>query len=132
MENSNNSNINIFFTGILNEIVKDSQKFRDDIPEFNILSRIDEITRSLSSGNGVVGRLTHTADIVAFFQKHKTELNEFLYEELERSGNSLSDMFGDSWDKEDPLALNPNNQSLIVWLAYEDIANQLYKFILYE
>ena len=48
---------------------------------------------------------------------------------LESTGISISGVFGDSWDRNDPLALSYNNQTQIAWFAYEHIALKLKDYL---
>lgn len=39
--------------------------------------------------------------------------------------DSPEEIFGDKWDKEDPLALSTMNQNLLAWFAFEETAFEL-------
>ena len=57
--------------------------------------------------SGTVGFLIYYSDTVAFYKKYKEEINELLYELMGDIGtNSMSELFGDKWDKEDPLCID--------------------------
>ena len=70
--------------------------------------------------SGVVGFLIYYSDTVPFYNKHKEEINELLYEVLEETGLSISELFGDKWDEEDPLALHVSNANLLAWFGFEE------------
>jgi len=70
-----------------------------------------------------------TRSPTAFYQKYKTEINQLLYELLDGTGLSISELFGDNWDNADPLAIETQNQNLLAWFAYEEIASRLRDFL---
>lgn len=71
--------------------------------------------------SGIVGELVYYVDTVAFYEKYKDEINSLLYETMSETGlYSLSDIFGDKWDKEDPLGIDVHNQNLLVWFGFEE------------
>ena len=71
--------------------------------------------------SGSVRFLIYYRDTVNFYNKYKTEINALLYENMRDIGiTSLSGMFGDSWDKEDPLAIDTHNQNLLAWFGFEE------------
>ncbi len=56
--------------------------------------------------SGVVGELIYYADTVKFYKQYKDEINELLYDTMSSTGlYTPTDLFGDKWDREDPLAL---------------------------
>ena len=114
--------VNSLYQDVVDEIVEDSEDYGHDTPEENILSRLDDIGHGLSSG--IVGRLIYYNDTTRFYDDFKTEISLLLYELLDGTGLSISELFRD-WDSQDPLALNYQNQNLLSWFAYEEIANQL-------
>lgn len=75
--------------------------------------------------SGVVGHLVYYHDTVAFYERHKTEINVMLYEMLFSTGLSVSELFGDKWDAADPLALETPNQNLLAWFGFEEAARRL-------
>ena len=55
--------------------------------------------------SGIVGELIYYADTVRFYKQYRQEINELLYRIMEEIGSyAPADLFGDKWDKEDPLA----------------------------
>ena len=59
--------------------------------------------------SGIVGELIYYTDTVRFYKQYKEEINSLLYE-----------LFGDKWDKEDPLAQDDFNQNLLAWFGFEE------------
>ena len=76
--------------------------------------------------SGVCRDLVLCEQTKRFYETYKYEINELLY----KSGwNNLADLFGKSWDKADPLALENNNKNLLAWFGFEEtITNIAYKF----
>ena len=72
--------------------------------------------------SGFVGHLVYYADICEFYKKYKKQINELLANFYD-GGFTL---FGDKWDVNDPLALEPLNQCLLAWFGFEETAHQLY------
>ena len=122
--------INPLYQDVVDEIIFDSQELqaycKDTLPEC-IFARLDDIGRGLV--NGAVNRLIYYEDTTAFYQKYKTEINQLLYELLDGTGLSISELFGDNWDNADPLAIETQNQNLLAWFAYEEIASRLRDFL---
>lgn len=95
-----------------------------DEEEFQEL--LDDVTTE-GCASGVVSATIYYHDIACFFSVHKDAINKLLARSLVDSGcRSLSEMFGDNWDKMDPLALGDKNQNLLTWFAIEETARTLY------
>ena len=75
--------------------------------------------------SGMVGGLIHYSDTVKFFNYHKLEINAILTEMLDSTGCSISELFGEKWDNNDPLAMEQLNQNLLAWFAYEETARAI-------
>ena len=76
--------------------------------------------------SGMIGELIWYKDTVKFYKKHKEDITTLLYELLEGCGLVCpAEVFGDKWDKEDPLALEQNNQNLLAWYGFEETARQI-------
>lgn len=80
--------------------------------------------------SGVVGFLIYYSDTVKFYEKYKTEIDTLLYELMEETGiHSPSELFGDKWDKEDPLANEDFNKNLLAWFGFEETLRKIcYEF----
>lgn len=80
--------------------------------------------------SGIVGELVYYSDTTEFYQKYKEEINELLYNALNNCGiYNPVDLFGDRWDKEDPLCIDCINQNLLAWFGFEDaLRNLAYNF----
>jgi len=70
--------------------------------------------------SGIVSNLIYYTDTCKFYQNHRDEISRLLYEMLESTGLSIPELFGEKWDKEDPLALEQYNQNSLAWFAFEE------------
>ena len=71
--------------------------------------------------SGTVGFLIYYNQTTAYYNEHKEEINQLLYELMEGTGlYSLTELFGNKWDKEDPLAIEDYNQNLLAWFGFEE------------
>jgi hypothetical protein len=75
--------------------------------------------------SGYVSDLICYADTGAFFKKYKKEISVLLKEAVENCG-PVDLVFGDKWDKEDPLAYEYQNQNLLAWFGFEETARALF------
>ena len=80
--------------------------------------------------SGTVGFLIYYSDTVRFYKQYRQEIDDLLYETMESTGlYSPSKLFGDKWDKEDPLGRNDYNQNLLAWFGFEETLRNIgYKF----
>lgn len=71
--------------------------------------------------SGTVGFLIYYHDTIAFYKKYQDEINELLSNTMSNSGlYDLSELFGDKWDKDDPLIRDCSNQNLLAWFGFEE------------
>ena len=84
----------------------------------------DQLEDLLQHGcvSGMVSHLIYYGDTLQYYHDHKEEINDLLTENLFNTGLSVPEMFGDKWDKEDPLVLETNNQNLLAWFGFEETA----------
>lgn len=75
--------------------------------------------------SGMVSGLIYYHDTLKFYKHHREDINELLKEMLFDTGGSINDLFGDKWDKKDPLALDTQNQNLLAWFGFEEAARNL-------
>ena len=80
--------------------------------------------------SGIVGSLIYYTDTVAFYKRHQEEINALLQETMDECGScNPSDLFGDKWDKDDPLVLDTYNQNLLAWFGFEETMRKIaYQF----
>lgn len=76
--------------------------------------------------SGIVGELIYYSDTVRFYKQYRDEINELLYNTMSETGlYAPSDLFGEKWDKEDPLAQDIYNQNLLAWFGFEETLRNL-------
>ena len=80
--------------------------------------------------SGTVGFLIYYSDTVRFYKQYRQEIDDLLYEEMEGTGlYSPTELFGEKWDKEDPLGRDDYNQNLLAWFGFEETLRKLgYEF----
>lgn len=106
-----------------------TSKLRKDVIDF-ILNEWDDcddkkdiILNVLNYGcqSGWVGHLVYYSQTTAYYKEYQEEINELLYDTMDDCGiYNPSELFGDKWDKEDPLALYRYNQNLLAWFGFEE------------
>ena len=76
--------------------------------------------------SGMVGHLVYYSQTTDYYEKHREEINKLLYDAMDACGiYDLSGLFGNKWDKEDPLALEQYNQNLLAWFGFEETMHNL-------
>lgn len=73
--------------------------------------------------SGMVSELISYCDTLNFYKKYQYNINELLSEILTDTGVSMSGLFGEKFDTEDPLFLEQNNQNLLAWFGFEQTVN---------
>ncbi len=70
---------------------------------------------------GIVGSLIYYNDTTKFYEKYRKEINSLLAETSEPTET----LFGNKWDKDDPLAFEDRNQNLLAWFGFEETVNRI-------
>ena len=70
--------------------------------------------------SGIVGNLIYYSQTLAFFEKHKNEINKLLIEILDETGETNPAKLFRDWDNLDPLATETHNQNLLAWFGFEE------------
>jgi hypothetical protein len=89
---------------------------------------LDFIKDVLSGGciNGTVRGLIYTADCVAFYRKHKKDIQKLVADSMSACGeDSMRDWFGVKFDCEDPFCEEDENQNLLAWFGFEETLRTL-------
>lgn len=76
--------------------------------------------------SGMIGELIYYDDTIKFFDEYKEEINEMLSDVMEGTGCSIEELFGDKFDKNDPLILDYSNKNLLAWFGFEETVNKIY------
>ena len=104
-------------TGELDSMTtEDATKWIEDLQQHGCIS-------------GMVGALVYYADSCKFYEDNKQDINSLLCEMLEDTGLSIQELFGDKFDKEDPLCINDINQNLLAWFAFEETVNRFNNYM---
>lgn len=88
----------------------------------------DFVKDVLSGGcvNGTVGELIYTEDCVAFYRRHKKDIQSLVKDLMSDTGeDSMKGLFGDKFDSEDPFCEEDENQNLLAWFGFEEALRQL-------
>lgn len=95
----------------------------DEIPNYDKgLDAVFEDLKVSGCSGGLVGHLIYHNDTKEFFNKHKKEINDFLANEMQEMGiENLPSLIGDSWDSSDPLIMEDNNITHVVWYTFETL-----------
>ena len=76
--------------------------------------------------SGTVGFLIYYRDTVAFYQKYRSEIGKLLCDEMRDTGlYAMTELFGDRYDEEDPLANETHNQNLLAWFGFEETLRRI-------
>ena len=70
--------------------------------------------------SGMVSDLIYYSDTVAFYDAHQAEIDGMLQELCADCGCRPDELFGDKWEKEDPLARDDLNKNLLAWFGFEE------------
>ena len=91
-------------------------------------SGIEGVAKDLFYGgcqSGMVGHLIYYHDTLKFYRRYKKDIHVLLKDMLDSCGGGISDLFGNKWDKDDPLADETHNQNLLAWFGFEEAARNL-------
>lgn len=105
---------NSLFKRVCNYVIEEWSNYSD---------KKDIFTDVLNHGcqSGVVTELIYYSDTVRFYKQYRQEINDLLYDAMSGTGlYAPSELFGDKWDKEDPLAQDDFNQNLLAWFGFEE------------
>lgn len=91
----------------------------------DIMLRLQDVTIH-GCQSGVVSDLIYCTDTLAFYEKHKSQINGILSSQLlDMRTTDLVDIFGKKWEQDDPLALDTLNQNLLAWWGFETAAHEI-------
>lgn len=71
--------------------------------------------------SGMVSHLIYHKDTLAFYRKHRAEIQKMYTEMVNEFGENILN----GWDKEDPFARDTQNQNLLAWFGFEEAARNL-------
>lgn len=76
--------------------------------------------------SGMVGPLVNYVDTLEFYERNKEEINELLAEFAAEQGEKAVIHQLGGFDRDDPLYLEQQNQNLLAWVGFEELANKYY------
>lgn len=94
----------------------------------DLLKSMEDLQR-YGCSSGMIGKLIYYDDTGKFFDEYKDEINDLLSNVIDGTGCSIEELFGDKFDKEDPLIINYSNKNLLAWFGFEETVNNLYENI---
>lgn len=113
--------------GLFNEVI-------DDVLDY--LPKIEYVKNRLKEpycDRGGISKLTFYSDTIPFYKKYQEEINELIADAFfNLETRDMVQLFGDKWDKDDPLALEDKNQNLLAWFGYEETARRVYTYLFEE
>ena len=100
------------------------ENYKDSTMEKMILAMEDLMKYGCISG--IIPNLIYYEDTTNFYDKYKNNINKM----VSNIGIPMEEIFGDKFDKEDPLVLDITNKNLLAWFGFEETASQIYEQII--
>ncbi len=94
----------------------------------NLLASMEDLQK-YGCVSGMINELIYYDDTNKFFDNYKEEINNMLSDLTQGTGCSVEELFGDKFDKEDPLILDYKNKNLLAWFGFEETSYNLYENI---
>lgn len=79
--------------------------------------------------SGMIGSLIYYNDTNKFYDTYQEEIIELLNDLIYETGCSMEELFGDKFDRDDPLFLECFNKNLMAWFGFETTASKIYNQI---
>ena len=90
-------------------------------PRIYLRERLSDHLLNLYKEKGIIKKETEYSALLPLLKQYKEEINNLLYDAMDGTGlYAPSELFGDKWDKEDPLAQDDFNQNLLAWFGFEE------------
>ena len=99
----------------------------NDYGDYDSLIKDMEDLQQYGCISGMVNELIYYDDTSKFFDKYKNDINEMLKDTLCCTGLSIEELFGDKYDKGDPLFLDYLNKNLLAWFGFEETSRNIYE-----
>ncbi len=109
---------------VLDYYIDESDNYNAD----DMLQRMEELQK-YGCVSGMINELIYYDDTTKFFDEYVDEINDTLSEVMENTGCSMEELFGDKFDKSDPLITGCYNKNLLAWFVFEETSYQLYNQI---
>ena len=76
--------------------------------------------------SGMVSHLIYYKDTLAFYRKHRAEIEGIFTETMQNTGLFAPvQIFGQKWEESDPFARDTQNRNLLAWFGFEEAARRL-------
>lgn len=75
--------------------------------------------------SGVVSELIYYTDTLKFYAQYQHDIDNLLQELCRDTGCTPAELFGDKWERDDPLARHAINKNLLAWFGFEETTRQL-------
>lgn len=123
----------------INDILEDLKEYNElknhvldyyinnDYGNYDSLIKDMEDLQQYGCISGMVNELIYYDDTSKFFDKYKNDINEILKDTLCGTGLSIEELFGDKYDKGDPLFLDYLNKNLLAWFGFEETSRNIYE-----
>lgn len=111
---------------VLDYYIDDYDSYADDD---SFIKGMEDLQR-YGCVSGMIHSLIYYDDTNKFYDDYKEEINDLLSGLIEGTGSSMSELFGEKFDKEDPLVLECMNKNLLAWFGFEETANSIYENII--
>ena len=120
------------------ENLKNSNKLNNYVIDYylkNDYESIDDVINDMEDLqrygciSGMINDLIYYDDTNRFYEDYKEDINYLLSDVLSGTGYSIDELFGDKFDKEDPLIMEYSNKNLLAWFGFEETAYRIYEEI---
>lgn len=123
------------------EDLKDGNKLKEYVLDYYIddseyYDNIEDLITNLKDlqkygcVSGMIHSLIYYDDTNKFYEEYKEEINELLSNLINGTGLSITELFGNKFDNEDPLILDISNKNLLAWFGFEETAYSIYENII--
>jgi len=96
----------------------------DSLDNNEIITSMEDLQK-YGCQSGMINNLIYYKDTSEFYDKYKKNINDLLSNMMFATGLSVEELFGNKFDKEDPLILDCFNKNLMAWFGFEETANQI-------
>jgi len=115
------------YNNLTNRVIDYYEEQANNYDSMDDLLRDMEDLQRYGCVSGMIGDLIYYDDTNKFFDDYKEEINDLLSEVLDGTGLSMEELFGDKYDKEDPLIIDYSNKNLLAWFGFEETSNRIYE-----
>lgn len=111
-----NSNLR---NSVLNYYIENNYENSDEL--FEEMKKIKTYNCNSKKVKGMI----YYDDTNDFYDNNKQEINELLGKTIIEKNTTVEELFGDEYEKEDPLILGYKNKNLLAWFGFQSMSNNL-------